>query len=510
MLKGNAQYDELHSLRDAIVSRNKLDKEIAKLKGEQTNLKFSLTSPSNYVPTKTTCAEDLKKNFAAPILDPFNEKVKKKAEKSANKKANAAFAAAKRKKTFSVLGFLILIIAAIALSSVLIYISARWSWSSSMNYLVGKQWTNVEITYNGAVGFHLASLILPFGGAIAFFWAMAYNEIFDGERIWYVLMSLCIALASICLVAATIYYYTMFSGFWDVLVVTLLWFLFLPLTFCALFRSIVFAVLLIFSVWGIISLILVSINTISSHADKNNPELKRQAAYNSEYRRVMSSAHAPQVDYSDLYASDEYQRARDFDLESEIENRENYEKYYNEELNGHNKLVTAYKNAVSNCESLRRKYSAQIANCNLLHDSQKTLDCIDSILYYFESRRAETVKEALNLHIEDQKHIKLINTLNAVQQSFFRSVQQGVKEITMRMDKMQSAFSAEVSRVTQSINEEKAEIQRSLDNIRRENRKNSDRLLEEQKQTARTLSNISSDLSGMAYDVGSIATIARR
>ncbi len=190
--------------------------------------------------------------------------------------------------------------------------------------------------------------------------------------------------------------------------------------------------------------------------------------------------------FDDLENLPEYRAAEELDKRSNESNQKAAEYRYQQEEKAYQEQLTPYNRAISEYNGLIAKCREIINRCDLLHSSQKTVACVDNILYYFESRRATTVKEALNLYIEDQKHIALMDSLNTMQRNIIVTMQNEIRAFSAQMDRQHTELMQDIDKVNRAL----ATQNKILEKARQDSNRNADRIVSAQHATSNELNSI--------------------
>ena len=195
------------------------------------------------------------------------------------------------------------------------------------------------------------------------------------------------------------------------------------------------------------------------------------------YSLIVRNDAVKALDYTPLYNSDEYKEAKKLDAE------------YNRELDKINlqkqkDIAAKEADHVDHLQKTVNKYWSIIRNCKatienaseFLHPSYHNLKSLDTIIYYFEYNRADTITKAINEYIRDQQHIQMINKLDDMQRNQIRMMQKAVGTITNRLDSMQNAITSEIATVRSATEQQTAVIQKESENLQRQAQKSVDKL----------------------------------
>ncbi len=451
MLKDNAEYQQLLRLRGAIVGKRQAQERLSQARNTLNGMKFSLSSPSNRSPVRVH-TQAMIKEFEAPAVD-------------------AAYKVARRRdrgiNTVKNIFLILLAIGIVILGGFLIYHSAVWSWNGSIGKMITEPYMNSMIDYEVAVGIHLFALTfaLAIGATILGFLGAGVSPAFFAGT---VVFGLC---GAVSFFASFSYYYAIVSGFWETLFAFIASFLFIPKFLLAFGYLLPFVLAVIGTplLAGLLIFLCIKGTTSSVHTYKK-----------------------PQIDLTELKATKEYKEAEERDRKATEEDLAFYRAYYNKEVDHYNKMLDVRKDAVAKYERLVQSCDKTIRSLDILHSSQKNLECIDNILYYFDMRRAKTIQEALNLYVQDQHMIRIQNQLSELQRETIRAMRQEVDRLSSRLDSMESAITQEIATVNRSINEQTATLDKSINELRKDNNRNADRMITEQ-------SRIASELSHMYY-----------
>ena len=448
MVKDNAEYQQLLKLRGAIVGKQQAQERLSQARNTLNGMKFSLSSPSNRAPVRVH-TQAMIKEFEAPTV-------------------NAAYKVARRRdkgiNTVKNIFLILLAIGIVILGGFLINASAVWSWNGSIGRMISEPYMNEMIDYEVAVGIHLFALFfaLAIGAVISGFLGTLHPAFIAGTVVF--------GLGGVVSFFASFsYYYSIVSGFWEKLFAFLASFLFIPKFFMAFGYLLPFVLAVVGTplVAGLLIYLCVKGTTASVRTYKK-----------------------PQIDLTELKATKEYKEAEERDRKATEEDLSFYRAYYNKEVDHYNKMVGVRKDAVAKYERLIQSCDKTIRSLDILHSSQKNLECIDNILYYFDMRRAKTIQEALNLYVQDQHMIRIQNQLSEMQRQTIRAMRQEVDRLSSRLDSMESAITKEIATVNRSINEQTAVLDKSINELREDNNRNANRMIAEQSRMASEMSHM--------------------
>ena len=448
MLQNNVEYQQLLKLRGAIVGKKQAQTQLAQARKTLGDMRFSLTSPNERAPIKVH-TQAMIKEFEAPTVD------------------SAYQAASRRDKGLNAIKNIFLVLLAIGiviLGVFLIYRLAIWSWNGSIGKMISEPYMSSMIDYEVAVGIHLFALffVLAIGAVIFGFLGGVHPAFFAGTAI----------LGTggvVSFFASFSYYYSIGSGFWEKLFAFIASFLFIPKFFLAFGYLLPFVLCVIGT--PLLSGFLIFL------------------CFRGTRSRV-STYKKPQIDLTELKNSKAYKEAEERDRKATEEDRELYRVLYNKEVDHYNKMIDIRKDAVAKYEKLIISCDKTIRSLDILHSSQKNLECIDNILYYFDMRRAKTIQEAINLYIQDQHMIKIQNQLSELQRETIRAMRQEVDRLSSRLDSMESAISREIQTVNRSINTQTATLDKSINELRKDNNRNASMMIAEQSRMASEISHM--------------------
>ncbi len=449
-MKNNQEYQKLIELRNAIIGKSQAQTNLQNIKQKQDQLQFTLVEPNRYRP-KQTCTQQLIDEFDAPYL------------RSAKKKATRRDV---KSRLFISFLWLLLTAAVVAAIGFLTYLVSIWSWNTSITSMTSKPYMGEMMAYETAVGIHLfaLSVLLGVGGFIGFAMIGAENVALKiGGIIVGIGFGICCVIAFF---TSFSYFYSVVSGFWETLLLAIASLLFFPKFLLALLIILPPILLTI----GIIAMMMFM--------------FYRLYCLNVDFE---GSYQAPRIDRSSLMKSEAYQKAQEQDRKNEVIERANYEQYYMNELANYNQMNSAYSSAKTQYQGIINRCDGIIRNSDILHSSQKNLECINIILYYFESRRAITIREALNLYVQDERMLRIEHQLNDLQGELIRAMKTEVNRLSSRLDNVQSAITTEIATVTKTLNNQTATLEKAANKIREDNNRNAENLRREQAQMVREL-----------------------
>ncbi len=448
----NDEYRELIALRNAIVGKQQATENLNKTTKALNGLQFSLPAPEKRAPI-TVHTDALIEQFEKPDIDRAKARAKKHDQKANRRKKFLLFLA---------------VLATLAVGAIAIYFIALWSWNTGIPTLM--DWC--DITYQEAVGIQLFSLsvLLIFSGIIMISNA---DKSLDYDRVINAFGIVLDLAGVIPFFASFPYYFSGVDGFWEgvwtflSLIVAIFWgiaaFLF-TLPFVGVVIGTVF-----FVGWIIVKCVEASDNKINTYTK-------------------------PKIDRQELYKSEGYRQATARDEKATADDRKMYLAYYQDAQNKHQSLVRAYETAIQKYKDIIKECDFTYWESEILHSSQKNLEWINAILYYFELRRATKISDAINLYMQDQHMLRVENRikgieskLNEMQKQNARMLREGIDQLSRRLDNIQNSVSSDISKVTSALNNQTAGLQKTLNKLREENRQNSERMIEAERATAREL-----------------------
>lgn len=449
MADKNQEYNSLLKLRDAIIGKAEAQKKLKSTTQSLNNMKFTLPLVSER-PSITIHTDALKEKYEDPSIN-----IARKAARKRDQRINPI-------KNF----FLVLLaITVLILGGLLIYLAARWSWNTSINSMITQPYMGEMIDYVVAVGIHLFALSIMCIILTAIVGRIAYNSL--DHTGWFVALSVILGVCSLAsLIASFSYYYSIYNGFWEHLLGFIASFLFFPKFLTAFFIIIPFILTIGLTLGGSGYLIFICFRGVSTRI--------------STYKK-------PQLDYTPLYESDEYKQAVILDQEATRQDRAEYSVCYQNEKANFEKRQATYRQAIAKYQSIINSCDHTINNANFLHFSYRNLDSVNTILYYFDYNRADSIKEAINEYIRDQQFISMKNQLAAAQQEHMRQMELQRIEFSNKLDKLQNTFVSEISKVSDALNSQTEILKDSLEKLRADNNRNAQRLADEQRESAREL-----------------------
>lgn len=451
MLKDNPQYKELLNLRSAIIGKQQAQQCINDVTKKKDSLKFTLEPPEKRDKV-TLHTDELERVFKSPTIQ--------QSRSAANKKDFAAIRA--KKFLFSFLALLFLVVGAIC-----IYFAAVWTWNTSITSMTTKAYMGEMMPYEVAVGIHLFALTIVLAVLAIVTGILAYSDYVPGAL--YTAMVTSIVLGVVSLIISFVYFYSPVSGFIETVLMFLAAFLYIPKFFSALIFVIVFMLAVVLTVFLVGRMIYLCANAKRKHR---------------------SSYKTPTIDMSELYNSKEYREAKEKDALATAEDLKIYKEYYNAAKANHDKKILSHQNAIAQYQRIVSNCTKTIQSSDILHSSQKNLDCINTILCYFELRRAVTVQEAINLYIQDQQMMRIENKLDEIQRATISALKQEVNKLSAKLDQVQTAISNDIATVNKTLKTQTDTINKSIEQLRADNNSNARSLMEIQSQSASTLGHI--------------------
>ncbi len=455
MVTNNKDYDALIALRAALVGKPQAQKRVEEEKAKLNRMQLTL-------PKFHACTEEqdrLITEFSAPYIDPWKKRIKEKRESmQKSRQARTKRFRARRKFFFS-----LLVLALLTLGGFLTCFLAAWSFDAGVPAIMNSI-LNVDRVH--AIGIYLLALCLLFTAGtltVAFFLFSHRKEILA----WIVGIAGCIG-GGYLLIQSFIYYYSTSSGFWEILL--------------TLLGSIFSIIRLLVAIFFVVPFVLVGTGTLilcillweyakSSTWHAGDRYLAKLLKSDEAY--LQSRDPRPQIDLAPLQKEARYQEAVKKDQATSAARQE----AYNKECEAARQKFTALQTSQ---RALVDKYVAILQNCdqtirtsNILHDNQKNVKMIDTILYYFEMRRATTVREAMN----EYQHDMDMQRLYANQQATARAMQDGMKELTAKLDKIKTTVAAEMTAANQmqvdAIQKQTAALNAQLSKMQEDERRHS-------------------------------------
>ncbi len=509
----NAEHEELLGLRSALIGKPQAIKQRDEITRKKNAAKFTLIPPKDYQCSVPKYSEKLIQKYEEPILQPYQSKASEKAKAVAVKAAKEAVKASSPSATAGVLGrvFLIILLLALGIGALclgiyLIYISAVWSWNSSISSSMNTPylWNDGGLDYTSSVIVHLLSLCLCFAGLTIIFYSLGSNN----DDAYYIGAWISGILACLLPIVSVIYYYSVSNGFWEGLLYTLLlipaFLIAIPKVLFTLIYTVPFFLALAATVLSVIwigYLVCKSVYSINGgiNGGKLNLSEKKRTVYNKVYNDIFWKEYhreynPPKINYSPLYNSKEYKDAQEREEKELVEMRNNYQNYFNAEFQQHNNLIKAYNEAIAKYNTIINNCNAVIQRSNLLNDNQKDLKTVNIILYYFDCRRARTVTEALNVYNTDLHQMRMEQKLDDIQRTTTIAINEGVRRIENQLDAMQTAISRDIASVNSTLNSQTATIEKALEKMRRDNERHANMIADEQRRTTSQLGYIGNEV----------------
>lgn len=146
--------------------------------------------------------------------------------------------------------------------------------------------------------------------------------------------------------------------------------------------------------------------------------------YNSRYKKC-------EADYYQVYAEQRNQIETDERLEMEF------------------KINNAKKQFEEAC-SKEKKLKQELDSYSLLNDKHKKLSIIDSLISYFQDKRADTIKEAINLYYEEEhrcrleeltrQQLKVVEETKEMAQYALNNAQQAISKAEYAINRAEDAY----------------------------------------------------------------------
>lgn len=451
MLKDNPQYKELLTLRSAIIGKQQAQQCINEVTKKKEALRFTLEPPEKRE-SITLHTDELEMVFKSPAIQQSRSAAKKK-----------DFTAIRAKRFLFVLSAILLAV----IGAICIYFAAVWTWNTSISGMTTKMYMGEMMPFEVAVGIHLFALTVVLAVLAVVTGILAYNDHVPGAL--YTAMVASIVLGAVSLITSFIYFYAPVSGFIETVLMFFAAFLYIPKFFVALIFVLIFMIPLVLTVFLVGLMIYLCINAKRNHT---------------------TSYKTPKIDMNDLYNSKEYKEAKEKDALATAEDLRLYKEYYTAARANHNKNIEAHQNAIAQYQRIVNNCTKTIQASDLLHSSQKNLDCINTLLCYFELRRAVTVQEAINLYIQDQQMMRIENKLDEIQRATISALKQEVNKLSAKLDQVQTAISNDIATVNKTLKTQTDTINKSIERLRADNNSNARSLMAIQSQSASTLGHI--------------------
>ena len=321
--------------------------------------------------------------------------------------------------------------------------------------------------YEVAVGIHLFALTIVLTVVAIITGLLAYGDHLPGAL--YTAMTLSIVLGVTSLITSFVYFYSPVSGLIETFLMFIAAFLYIPKFFVALFFVVLFMAVVVLTIFFVGLMIYLCVKVESHHR---------------------TSYVTPTIDMTPLYNSNEYKEAKEKDALATAEDLRIYREYYDAVKANHNKAIALHQNAIAQYQKIVNDCTKIIQTSDILHSSQKNLDCINTILCYFELRRAVTVQEAINLYVQDQQMMRIESKLDEIQRATISTLRQEVNRLSAKLDQVQTAISSDIATVNKTLKTQTDTINKSIERLRADNNSNAASLMAIQAQSASTLGHI--------------------
>ena len=453
MSKNIQEYNALRKLRDALYGKKIATEKLNQMNTEYKNSACKLLPPDKADTRVTICQDALKKR----VYDAVESRIQDRVIGRSNAKT-----------VFLKILFFLIFVAVTVGGGMLAFRFAVSSWNDCIAYNQSDDFGFYDhtTTYACAVGIHLlAFAVISYLLTAAVGFALAAAT--DGNSISKFVTILGVIISVAATIASFVYYLSECEGFWNGVLYILNSFVMIGFFFHSLWYTLPFS--LTVAITSFLSLYMLTL------VFKPGP---------SEVSYTM-----PAIDYSELYATDEYKEAVRIDANASRESEALYRVLYEKEMKlcedkrrGCAKYIQEYRNIIAECDAIIK------ASAAYLHPSYHTLGAVDMIIAYIDFNRADTIKEAINEYIRDSQHIAIINKLDEIQRSQIREIQRQTEIITNKLDRVSSDITRSINDVNNSIRNQTATISTSLEKAREENRREQERLRDTISSSANSLS----------------------
>ncbi|MBR2019074.1 MAG: hypothetical protein IKA05_01590 [Clostridia bacterium] len=449
-LANNAEYQNLLRLRQAIIGKAEAQKKVDETKEKINKMSFEMDPPSEIKVERN--AQDLKFQFEAP----FRDKARREADR-----------VEKIKRAM----WILLAIAVAVVGIWLTVISFKWQMGASISATMSNSYLGDTFTYREATGIYWfsVSFLLLILTVVSGFIGMAndWDDILGKTCMIVTIVAGILCVITYC-VGFSGYASSVSGGFWKVIT----WFssfLTIPLTFIRMIYPLVPLLALAATGTGVGFSIYFCANVDVSLAPLN-------------------------LDYTSLYSSKEYKIALEKDRSETVIERARYEAEYNLELQKFHREKQILQDGL-------KKFQAIVNNCNsiinqstFLHSSYKNVKTLNSILYYFEYNRADTIKEALNEQRHDQEMAQLKSQLSEMQRKHIEEMEVQRAAYERQMKELQNTMVAESEKATEAMNKQLSELQHELVEARYQADKNMERLIAAEREKLYQLKDIANNI----------------
>lgn len=475
MAINQTEYQALRKLRDALAALPILAKGYNDAKANEEAHQKTLSAAQTYIQNPPPFQIN---TYKTKLLEEFRKDAKE-SDRRATKRAEAS--ENKRCLFLTVLRMTLLILATLIVLGVtafLTYICAKWSWNSSITSLMGYD----DLPYKTSVGVHLFALSIVL--TIFAFIFLVISKIFDEYIILTIPMLLFWVAAVVALIASFPYYYSD-MGFWEGLFMGTIGAIFLiPIALLSILKIFVFVLALCVALCGTGGMIY-----LCCFIQGEYPISRRYVG------RVNTALRA--LDETPLRQSEIFKEATKLDEEIASEKSAAELERQKGIVCSEQKYVMIYSKQKEDYLKDWRKCKQVIDSSTFLNKAYHTVRQIDTILYYFDYNRADTIKEALNLYVQDQQHMQIINKLDQIRKEQLQAMNRAVKQITTKLDQMENTFCSELDAIRSATEAQTAAIRSEAEKSRVQQEKLAQ---EREKATQRRAEQFDARLSQIAWN----------
>ena len=176
----------------------------------------------------------------------------------------------------------------------------------------------------------------------------------------------------------------------------------------------------------------------------------------------------------------EYKRLVKQEEAMQEEKREEYRIHYNQMLQEYQKQREYYRKTIEKLQTIKENCLAEI-NSSILHPSQRKLEIVNKILFYFDRNRAYNLKDALNEMAHDEQlaaYVSQIKRLKREIDGLKGTIETMKIEQFNRLEELQQQYQQELNRQKSEYSDQISILIKNMESYSAESDKNAQRLLE--------------------------------
>ncbi len=424
MGRNEKEYHSLLALRSTLLCKKTAQERKAETQRKLNEMKFSMTPPEQKRIVVSAHEDKLRKEFAEPTL------------KKARNEAYDRDIGLTRARNF----FLVLIsLALLAFGAFLGYKLGVWSYQSTIDVTVNP---DKNIGSSEAIGVYLFALTFVLAGICI---PLFYYGIEEEISALTVLGVVFVIGAVVSLIISFNKFYANSEGFFIGIL-----FFFASLFMIGYFLLALLKILLCVAVSG--GLIFGGIRLLYW--------ISRESMGVNTYK-------APVIDFSSIEKTEDFQKALALDRKATQDAKIQYKQDYEKEREIFSAQQGVYRDAINKYNGIITDCDRAINSASFLNASYRNLNMVETIIYYMEFNRADTVKEAVNEYTRDKQAAQQNKKLADLEKRLREQIAEN-ERLRKTITRLHSEHEKKLDQMERAKEERFEKLQEKLDVMRKE------------------------------------------